>query len=913
MSATQTPTCALNLSAETLSSYRDAALPADERERVAAHVPTCARCRVRLDGYERAADAIRAERVPTPDSRLWREVRAELDRRPRSAGRLSLPSRQLLSGLGAVAAVLLLVVGFARLLNRAPAHGPVTGTPLSWVRHSLPGNASFASPRAASGVSVAVSPVDGNLVYACSLSLANGHEPAVYTSHDRGDTWAFDKVAMSQAATECAVTPDEHDPQRAIWVAGIPDAAGHLVAGSATAYQTTDGGQTWAQMTPMPDEDILQLATANGNSIALTYDTQSTGASSGATGNVNTPTRLVVSYNGMLSWLWADMAIVNSAQHVQQFWLGYDGTIYAMTAPNDGSIPRLLWTSSDDGKTWQQIHTPDAADFFVQSTKDTTLLCALQLTGTDPNTQLTGLTCSADAGADWAARTVPMLPVSTTGGAGNAAIPLVLGYLDDGALLGETTQGTAGRYTTSLYRLTPGATAWESLGTAPTTSKAPEYTGYVDSPTPGIFWAVGEDKNGQPAIYSAVYPQASATPTTTKGATPNATSGPATMQGWQTAVLPPGLNAQGVYSSIGVAPGDSMIAYACSIAVNTSGHATTTGAHPHIWLTRTHANFSWSELPDLPIASSTQQPLNVCTVAVDESDPTTAIATVGWIPPGSPPYEQESLSVVTHNSGGSWTQLPGHYQVTEFTTQPDLDNTTSVYMLGSNQAGTVNGPPDIYLSTDGMRTWRPIDQGITGVGVIATNIWPGDQSGMLFAQVKSQQGMSVLYETQDDGKSWSQVGPKNLAMVDVRPPVFSNPLRICLGTTNIVNGALQSGGIQCSADDGQTWRSYPTPTLPPSCDGCVTAAKSVTGQANALWVGPEGELYATVPDGQNSQALLMLDPRANTWQTIATDTPIASVVYAPEGPGVDGFWLFPGGLPWGSGYVGPGGTVYVRL
>src|SRR5262249_38337395 len=100
--------------------WHDGVLAGDEALRLAAHVPTCAICRGHLADFERLERAIRTERVPDPDGRLWEGVRAHY----RATGannslglRSRLAWRPLRSGLGAVAAVLLLTLGFAQLLH----------------------------------------------------------------------------------------------------------------------------------------------------------------------------------------------------------------------------------------------------------------------------------------------------------------------------------------------------------------------------------------------------------------------------------------------------------------------------------------------------------------------------------------------------------------------------------------------------------------------------------------------------------------------------------------------------------------------------------------------------------------------------------------------------------------------------
>ena len=112
--------CPLGLPSETLSAWRDRLLPPAEARRISAHVRECHACRERLAGFERLAPPLRAERVPEPDERLWLAVRAGMAGVPQRArvggGRRGRgPNRASWRALAAIAAVVLLAVGFATL------------------------------------------------------------------------------------------------------------------------------------------------------------------------------------------------------------------------------------------------------------------------------------------------------------------------------------------------------------------------------------------------------------------------------------------------------------------------------------------------------------------------------------------------------------------------------------------------------------------------------------------------------------------------------------------------------------------------------------------------------------------------------------------------------------------------------
>ena len=72
------PPCTAGLSADDLSAWRDAVLPAEESYRIAAHSTSCLACQDRLRGFETVATALHDQRAPVPDERLWQAVRAAI-------------------------------------------------------------------------------------------------------------------------------------------------------------------------------------------------------------------------------------------------------------------------------------------------------------------------------------------------------------------------------------------------------------------------------------------------------------------------------------------------------------------------------------------------------------------------------------------------------------------------------------------------------------------------------------------------------------------------------------------------------------------------------------------------------------------------------------------------------------------
>lgn len=117
--------CALALTSDDLSAWRDGALDGATTQRLDAHIATCAACRARIGDYDAIAQALRA--IPTP------ELIGGYGRNPRfqttaaqtpPQRRAPMRSRRTLGSLGAVAAVALIVLAFTQILGRLSVHPP---------------------------------------------------------------------------------------------------------------------------------------------------------------------------------------------------------------------------------------------------------------------------------------------------------------------------------------------------------------------------------------------------------------------------------------------------------------------------------------------------------------------------------------------------------------------------------------------------------------------------------------------------------------------------------------------------------------------------------------------------------------------------------------------------------------------
>lgn len=492
------PPCALGLTPRTLSAWRDNALDAREMARVRTHAVGCAACRGQLEAFEAVARTVRGQRTAAPDARLWRGVRnrIEMERNMkehgadnRHAGPHGGVRGRTWTGLAGVAAAVLLIAGFALvlrgILGGRGTTGPVAGTPtgvgtpsvtssptsaptppplpLTWQSVALPAgfgtrwNYQFAPPS-----------MDGNTAYACAWPRESGDtSTAAWTTRDRGAHWAQVVLPVGHVLIGCIPVADGNDPLVALmWMSWAPLGAPPDPA-QAADFVTYDGGASWQRL-PAPLQHVPMLATWHG----VTY----------ATGVSDKGSQLWVSSDHMRTW---EPVGDGTLPVIGQIWVSPgNGAVTAVQEPPGGgvSIALQIWTSPD-GHAWSRETTPKVVEVFggpvlVGAGSPRLALCGVDGLGLAPH-----LFC-ADASGTWVERPNLTITGTNTNGQNITAPGSPFAIASDGALLAAVAWPSP--TDASLYRLSPGASAWQSLGTAPLSSVA-----YGATSTGGVLWATG--------------------------------------------------------------------------------------------------------------------------------------------------------------------------------------------------------------------------------------------------------------------------------------------------------------------------------------------------------------------------------------------------------------------------------------
>src|SRR5260221_7424031 len=343
------PISSQGVSEPTLSALRDEAVSRAEAARLAAHIETCPACRARLAAFDDLAANLRSERPPQPDERLWRAFTAAAgsSSRIRPVRWPSLtPVRLSWSHLSALAAVLLLTVGFLALFSlhrpTTPVQPAPTATPMPTATPGLlPAHLLTWQPiNEASQNRPVVFAGDGESGYMCAV----GNDPqgngtlSIWHTSDRGAAWISAHVVPTALGIDrCQLVVDASDPSVAA-LAWVPrgGGAGNSFNGLMT---TVDGGIIWQTVPLEPFRRIDQLDSRCSVIYALRETVNS---------NHEVESHLWASGDRMRSWRQVDHGLPT---YMSGFWLQPDGTGILIVQSNAPDASPSLWKSPDDGTT----------------------------------------------------------------------------------------------------------------------------------------------------------------------------------------------------------------------------------------------------------------------------------------------------------------------------------------------------------------------------------------------------------------------------------------------------------------------------------------------------------------------------------------------------------------------------------
>jgi hypothetical protein len=800
------PTCALGLAPATLSAWRDAMLDATEAARVAAHIAGCAGCRARLADYETIANQVRAERVPAPDARLWRDLRGRVLVTPRRGSRTL--GRGWVGTVAAAVAVVVIVAGFARLFGLGSSQ---RNTSLVWQSVSLPAGVGFYYNHG-----LGLTDADGDTAYTCAAAFGPAEQPPtpgnvateVFVTHDRGQTWnRVTDLPDQLKAHGCYVIADATDPLTAIATSSEATDAGSLGSAQTESFLTRDGGATWQPLTDAQDYAIRDFATASNAAFAVRG------------GQGQTSWQLVESNDGMQTWLPIDQAITAAGQYVLAFWAVPSTTgvslIAEAVAPN--SAHDDLWATDSSGKRWSRVSPPTLSatvdvSYVVQTSstaRDAWQACAVTYAGAEKVT-LAPLVCTSDGGQTWSQRQTPQLP----GGdalipPGGAALVSIVGLARDGAVLGTVTSSQS----SSLYRLPLGASAWQSLGSLPERLGVPTY---APAPSDGVLWLQptftnqGDALDPHGAVYTAAYGRTPrVAPAWTPPPTPTpvpATTVPGPTLVWSPVLRPPrpgaGQSLGPLSDELVVAPGDGTTAYTCIAGDDSHG-----GLLPQVWRTR-DTGASWQRVADVPSRAQADE----CRILVDPSDALHVLAVLSFRPRGDGgggPDISTVQNFTSSDGGATWTALPTRPQASWISQIASYQGIIYAIRSVLGQHGVAT---DLYASADGMQTWQSLSAALAGQTDFVQGFWLDQATGTLLAQTAQAEVSQTLWHSDDGGHHWTRLTNAPFAA----DATFVAQMRGSGQAWRVCGGWYDASMPQaperfaCSGDGGLHWADQPT-------------------------------------------------------------------------------------------------------
>lgn len=495
--------CREGIAPATLAAWRDGALSPAEAARIAAHVAECPACRSELATYQLLDDALRRLPAPEPDGRLWRAIASNLnDERRRPERRPGVTLRRVASSVVAMAAVLLLALGFAQALrshvsstggtsttatatpapqatlpplpDAPPASPAVDGSHINWGQANLP----VQSSNGQVSVNFAIVPGHGETAFACNVeSDRNGSTLTLFRTTDRAQHWTTLKQLSEPnlSVSECMVQVDALD---ANLVLAQVRAQNNQTFADLTWYEVTEnGGATWTRLDSTVS--INDTATLNGKTYALRWQW---------TDQNHATENLAVSNDHLRAWRTVDDTFVGAGGVVTNFWLNPNGELLAEVAnlntssPSSAATPTAtampnhlpdsqvtLWRSSDGGAHWTAFPMPQHASGFVTDvvvaqpvTGHPWYVCAQYLVG-QARTPLIG--CTFDGGHTWSAR--PQICTAAPCDSGPAShYRYLFTMASDGSII-ISTVAPGSDSQLGLYRLPRGATKWQYLGPTP--------------------------------------------------------------------------------------------------------------------------------------------------------------------------------------------------------------------------------------------------------------------------------------------------------------------------------------------------------------------------------------------------------------------------------------------------------------
>ena len=403
---------------------------------------------------------------------------------------------------------------------------------------------------------------------------------------------------------------------------------------------------------------------------------------------------------------------------------------------------------------------------------------------------------------------------------------------------------------------------------------------------------------------------ASPTPLPTLG--PSALPVPGIPLSWQNHTVPVQFIQQQSELNLAVWAGNGATAYICNPVTLPGGRGV---QQPQIWVTH-DLGTTWRQVGHLPALGQVAE----CSLDIDTANSSRLVALFSG---------QNTTSLVafvdyfaSDNGGVTWSMIAqgqnSYVGIDQIASAQGktyaIYSTWSPWPAGVPTPTTVPGQPGrtpmleethLAVSTDGLRTWLPVDQPIlklVGAKQQVKQFWMQIGSAgqvSLLADVGLPQSLTppaqpdTLWISHDGGIHWTQLPAPELEYYLAQATPTGDSWYIC-GSS--YSRSRQNQVTACSMDGGQTW------TVRPALRTCASCAEQPIGLGDS-YIASDGSLVGLFPYGNAfCCAMYRLPASSSQWQYLGQVAESDNgMMYAPArpSPGSGYIWIYGGS---GGGY-----------
>jgi photosystem II stability/assembly factor-like uncharacterized protein len=342
---------------------------------------------------------------------------------------------------------------------------------------------------------------------------------------------------------------------------------------------------------------------------------------------------------------------------------------------------------------------------------------------------------------------------------------------------------------------------------------------------------------------------------------------------WTAHQLPPGLKLTAYnWDGPALSQSDGDTAYLCEI---TNGQA-------QVWVTHDRAEH-WTTAGSVPVTTS----MTECYIAVDALQPRQALLRTFKLV-CCQVVSYEGRIYLTTDGGATWTPRDAPAEET-----PLFSNLASAGGVSYTLAGTlprshdISGYDALFMSKDGMRTWRRIDAGVFiqkggRTERFIEKFWLGSSGELLAAVINNMAATTFeLWRSGDQGASWSQIGMARsgtvypLIVADGQGQRFWRACAAYQTLGDYTHPPVQQ--ISCTVDGGKTW---------------LDTGGDNSYHINIFAQATDGALLAVTPNsfrGEHASKLLRIVPGQSAWESLGALSPAGGDVRT-AGAGSEVLW-----------------------